>query len=438
MHAIWLLSLTGLVACFTVDFGQGAGAGGEQTGGSPAQGAGPNGAGGQGGEGAADGGASGDGGSGGCLAACNDDHRCGDDGCGGLCSNTALPDTWGLRTPTPTYAVLPWPETQSVFVGSHASQVRRVDACTGEVMASFSLPDGDGEREIKQLSLFGDTLIVSYNEPEASGSAKQVLKLAARTLLAQGRPMLLGGELESRPFFGGDSGPSHAWLNLTVEGFVARIDALGSGCTRAIDFNVTEPGGVVALGDTDAIVAWSGPTNGRLYRVSPSSAECAAVAVQGSVFDTGQRPYGLAHNSTQVYAAMFGEIDNDPGCPLNLEAGILRADLATLTQQARSEFEPNHCIDAFVDVVADDDAVFAVGAHEADDIALGGAAWVARFDPAFESNDAPIAQTFPAGALIVWKAAIDRHGLYLTGDAGNDAGFLIKCTRELQCGSVPD
>lgn len=439
MRAIWLLSLTGLVACFTVDFSEdGGGAGGELPGGSPAQGAGPAGGGGQGGEGHGAAAGGGQGGSGGCQTTCDEDHRCGDDGCGGLCSNTPIPDTWGLATPTQTYAILPWPDTQSVFVASDKTQVRRVDGCTGLEMTTFSLPTGDGERQIRELALFGDSLFVTYNEPGGGLAEKRVQKVSARTLVPEGTAMPVGGLNEDRPYFGGDSGPAHIWMNLAVSGYVARIDAAGASCTRAIDFDAENPGGVVAFGDQDAIVAWSGATSGRLYHLVPSSAECIAVAARGEPFDTGQFPYGLAHNSEHVYVAMYGPINNEPKCTTNFEAGILRASLGTLNQEARSEFEPTGCINAFVDVVADVEAVFAVGAYEAEQVGMGGAAWVARFDPEFAADDAPVIDTFPGGALIGWKAAMDEYGLYVSGEAEDSRGFLIKCTRELQCGNVPN
>lgn len=432
MRATWLASLTSLVACLSVDFAPAGGGGGEANGGAGGQGAGPvAGAGEQGGAGAT-------GGEGGCQPTCSEDRRCGDNGCGGLCSDRSIPDGWGLATPTQTRAILPWAETQSVFVASDKTQVRRVDTCTGLELATLALPSADGEREIRELSRFGDVLFVLYNEPGGVLAEKRLLQVSARTMEPLGLPISLGGANEDRPFFSGDSGPAYAWMNLAASGFVARVDAGGGSCSQAIDFNAERPGGVVALGPEQAIVAWRVGSAGTLYQLGPSKAQCASVLLEGPPFDHALVPHGLAHNSTHVFVAGFADIDVDVECLPNLESGLLRASLDSLAQEARTTLAPMGCINAFVDVVADDEAVFAVGTREAEQLGVGGVAWLARYDPLFDEADPAVAETFLEGGLIAWQAAMDPLGLYISGLAEGDRGFLVKCTRELQCGSIPN
>ncbi|MBK8938587.1 MAG: hypothetical protein IPM79_13370 [Polyangiaceae bacterium] len=410
---------------------------------------GPEGGGGSGGTGAAGGqtatttGGGPAGGAGGgpeCVPNCSDDHRCGDDGCDGLCGGTSMPATFGLRLEIQGLYVLPWPETESVFVSTDSTDVHRVDACTGEVMATYSV--GNEDHFIRGLARFDDELLVLINLPGSPGQEeKQAVRLDARSL----------DELESVPiveapangFWSSSGAETAVWSNLTQGGHVLRVQPDGASCGRFLGNDLTDAGGIVAFQNGAFTARNTGAGGHRIAWVGGCGP--ADDLTVGPPMPDGFIPYSLAVTSTDGAPRLFAVgFYPDPtptaNCGTALRARVAEIDRTTLEPSVLVDYDPMSCVDGLVFATARGSDVYAVGGKEGLSTA-GGLGWVVHLDANEVGQLAPTERIIE-GAALAWFVAADDSGVYLSGAADGDAslgkGFLVKCTHDLsECGAVP-
>lgn len=419
-------------ACLSIEYTAPTGGGG-----SGAAGAGGGGDGGSASGGAASGG---QGEGGGCVVTCSDDHRCGDDGCGGLCNDEELPSTFGARMPLQGLYLVPWPETESVIYASDKNELHRVDTCRGELLASVDLSNA-GDRFIRGLARVGDDLFVLVNEPGPVGvEPKSLLVLDARTLaLVREDPVDAGTD---NGLWSSAAGASFFWANLANAGVVMRVGLDGSSCARDLGDTANEAGGIALLDESALTARRDSFGNYVFYRVQ--SCDAGQPLAAGAPAADGFVPYSIAvadglQGPLAFAAGFYPDPTPAPNCGTALRARLAQVDLSTLNATGLVDYDPVDCVSGFVSATARGSSVYASGGKEGATTA-GGDAWVVRFDANQLSNVAPTEQLVSGGAL-AWFVASDSEGVYLSGatkDASQGAGFLVKCTASLsECGAVP-
>lgn len=419
-----------LSGCLTVEFtddGGGAG-GGAAGGGGEASGAG--GSGGSGGE---------------CPTTCTEDHRCGNDGCDGLCGGVDITAPLAVELPDVLEHFVVWQETQSAFVASDLNVLRRIDLCTGEVMVSRVLEDGG---KIRGVELDGEDLVVAIGLTMPTASAR-VHRLDPRTLEPKSAPI----EVANVVLWDATLGTNGLWVNNAfLDGETgldgpALVKADGMTCRAPLHEVASTRRGSVAYGDdlifTTTVTSGDPPTiTWHAMKLECSDCLCGE-EVPSNALPGGFEAYSMASGDGRY--ALIGYTVDGSGVQMGTVAEL---DPVTMIFQTPRSLDPHPAgspktVDGFLHGAIFGVDLYAVGAQgESSPLVADGESWIARFDL---TQPGATEGTIPGGTE-AFRVFADETGVYVAGrrdvapaeHGGPEAaeGFFVRCTHELQCPRV--
>ncbi len=362
--------------------------------------------------------------------------RCGDDGNGGLCNGVAMQDQWGASLPGEALAIVPWPETQSVFVATANDTIVRVDECDGSIMAT----QPDVSTTYNRPVLFGLGFDGGSQLMAIGGSNTDLGNSDRRFYLDPTTLAVTSSDLLANEFGNGGGGAfadaSGVWVNLK-EGGQGHVPFGGNECSEKFaGYGTLQGRGVVKTATGLYALKWDTGSfrTTVLGSLGACSSTCTCPDPVEQVSAVGVLDNDIVDTGAELVAV---------GTSSMTDARLIRLNPSTLAAIATLEFDVNNNgQDALLTAHSQGGFVYTGGAAG---LAIqqayargptGGTAVLLRVPTGFTGSTTPVVVNLTGGAR-VRDLAGDATGIYAGGAKTTTGGFLVKCTTAPNCGAIP-
>jgi hypothetical protein len=328
-------------------------------------------------------------------------------------------------------------------VGDFGGRVRRVSTCDGTVAPGSSEAQFGALYETRAVVKDGGTVfVVGANTDVARVYPRDALSLAesgeAQVLPSPAAP-------PSNAPSAATIGPDGAlWIATRSDGGgLVRFKMNGTTCYQdtAPPFEMgVENRGLVRLGDALVLALYDDASETTRFRavdfLTPPADPCQVELVVPGFPDTASAPLDVARSGAELIYGGFRDLGG-----VNLAAVLGRSTAGGASFEIVLDSSPE--IDAFTAVQSADTSIYAARASGSIPMSgvFDGAATLARYAASFVPESSPITETLVAGVKIIWAVEVDDDGVYLAGQldaAEPPAGFVMKCTRDLECPALPN
>lgn len=365
----------------------------------------------------------------GCVPNCTL-KRCGEDGCGGLCSGVPMPDAFALSTLTgEVMSIVPWPETQSVFIGTTDGAIYRIDTCDGSIMA---------EAHVEQ-NLPGGTASIEAIARLDNELAAVAVNLERATYLSYAPDDLVYSDimldLPSEGISGMGSGievDDRLVVNYVNGGIGSSVGNMAT-CNLPLGGTGYTGRGLASNGlEVFYVMANSTPTY-RLFAGCTNLCSCPMEDIRiGDYQIQGFHYFDVVWTGSRLVVVGYRNIMGQPGV-------LTSFDVATLDGAPELTINETGNVDVFLSASHHGGFIYAAGAAGAP-VSIptaDGVGWVVRVPDDFTEStpETELTSYLIPAALRMSRVVADDTGVFVGGAFIGSGGFFAKCRHDLvDCG----